>query len=96
MTVRTANTRKECRYGGRVVRPWVVLAAASAYIGLQVWGLAQEPGQMARVKDVAAIEGIRDNQLVGYGLVVGLEAPVTARRLSFLRKLSYPHCSGWA
>jgi flagellar P-ring protein precursor FlgI len=25
-----------------------------------------------RIKDVAAIEGIRDNQLVGYGLVVGL------------------------
>jgi flagellar P-ring protein precursor FlgI len=29
-------------------------------------------GQLARVKDVASIEGIRDNQLVGYGLVVGL------------------------
>ncbi len=27
---------------------------------------------MTRVKDVATIEGIRDNQLVGYGLVVGL------------------------
>jgi flagellar P-ring protein precursor FlgI len=27
---------------------------------------------MARVKDVATIDGIRDNQLVGYGLVVGL------------------------
>jgi flagellar P-ring protein precursor FlgI len=29
-------------------------------------------GGRARVKDVATIEGIRDNQLVGYGLVVGL------------------------
>jgi hypothetical protein len=29
-------------------------------------------GSPARVKDVATIEGIRDNQLVGYGLVVGL------------------------
>jgi flagellar P-ring protein precursor FlgI len=28
--------------------------------------------QRSRVKDVATIEGIRDNQLVGYGLVVGL------------------------
>jgi flagellar P-ring protein precursor FlgI len=27
---------------------------------------------LARIKDVASIEGIRDNQLVGYGLVVGL------------------------
>jgi flagellar P-ring protein precursor FlgI len=33
---------------------------------------AQSPAQQARVKDVATIEGIRDNQLVGYGLVVGL------------------------
>src|SRR5277367_1222025 len=28
--------------------------------------------KLARVKDVATVEGIRDNQLVGYGLVVGL------------------------
>lgn len=33
---------------------------------------AQNPGKKARIKDVATIEGIRDNQLVGYGLVVGL------------------------
>lgn len=35
-------------------------------------GTAETTGQLARVKDVATIEGIRDNQLVGYGLVVGL------------------------
>jgi hypothetical protein len=29
-------------------------------------------GGASRVKDVAAFEGVRDNQLVGYGLVVGL------------------------
>ncbi len=33
---------------------------------------AQETTQKARIKDIASIEGIRDNQLVGYGLVVGL------------------------
>ncbi len=33
---------------------------------------AQAEGQLARIKDVATIDGIRDNQLVGYGLVVGL------------------------
>ncbi len=33
---------------------------------------AQAAQQLARIKDVATIEGIRDNQLVGYGLVVGL------------------------
>ena len=30
------------------------------------------PSKLARVKDVATVEGIRDNQLMGYGLVVGL------------------------
>ncbi|WP_348261386.1 flagellar basal body P-ring protein FlgI [Telmatobacter sp. DSM 110680] len=49
---------------------WTLLAAAIAISA----GLARSetPGQLARVKDVATIEGIRDNQLVGYGLVVGL------------------------
>jgi flagellar P-ring protein precursor FlgI len=34
--------------------------------------LAEDVAHLARIKDVATIEGIRDNQLVGYGLVVGL------------------------
>jgi flagellar P-ring protein FlgI len=34
---------------------------------------AQDSGKKSRIKDVATIEGIRDNQLVGYGLVVGLK-----------------------
>ena len=33
---------------------------------------AENAEHLARIKDVATIEGIRDNQLVGYGLVVGL------------------------
>ena len=49
---------------------WTLMAAAIAISA----GLARSEttGQLARVKDVATIEGIRDNQLVGYGLVVGL------------------------
>jgi len=37
--------------------------------------LALAPGALAqdvRIKDIADVEGVRDNQLVGYGLVVGL------------------------
>jgi flagellar P-ring protein precursor FlgI len=34
---------------------------------------ADQQVQRARIKDVATIEGIRDNQLVGFGLVVGLK-----------------------
>lgn len=30
------------------------------------------PGVVARLKDIAEIQGVRDNQLVGYGLVIGL------------------------
>ncbi|WP_420888062.1 flagellar basal body P-ring protein FlgI [Candidatus Nitronereus thalassa] len=29
--------------------------------------------EAARIKDIAAVEGVRDNQLIGYGLVVGLD-----------------------
>ena len=55
----------------RVFWWWIAIAA--------VWLLAmalvqpEEPGQKSRIKDVTTIEGIRDNQLVGYGLVVGLK-----------------------
>ena len=30
-------------------------------------------GDAARIKDIASIEGVRENQLIGYGLVVGLD-----------------------
>src|SRR3954453_18368428 len=31
------------------------------------------PAQAARIKEVASVQGVRRNQLVGYGLVVGLD-----------------------
>ena len=31
-----------------------------------------QPSPAARLKDLVAIEGVRENQLIGYGLVVGL------------------------
>lgn len=33
---------------------------------------ASAQAKLARVKDVTSVEGIRDNQLIGYGIVVGL------------------------
>ena len=39
------------------------------------------PAQASRIKDIASVEGIRDNQLVGYGLVVGL--PGTGEQTPF-------------
>lgn len=49
---------------------WTLMAAALAIAGGVARG--ETPARLARVKDVATVEGIRDNQLVGYGLVVGL------------------------
>lgn len=41
------------------------------------------PSQLARIKDVATIEGIRDNQLVGYGIVVGLHGTGDSQQTIF-------------
>lgn len=49
---------------------WVLVVATLLAAATLVQ--AEPASQKARVKDVASIEGIRDNQLVGYGLVVGL------------------------
>ncbi len=70
MALRVARSFGLKRRSGQAFWWWLALAAA--------WLLAmtvlrpQEPGRDSRIKDVATIEGIRDNQLVGYGLVVGL------------------------
>lgn len=37
-----------------------------------VLALSVQPAAAERIKDLAAIQGVRDNQLIGYGLVVGL------------------------
>ncbi|MGG5812160.1 flagellar basal body P-ring protein FlgI [Falsiroseomonas sp. CW058] len=50
------------------MRPLLLLLLALLLAGP---ALAQSQGSV-RIKDIADIEGVRDNQLVGYGLVVGL------------------------
>src|SRR5687767_9216456 len=52
--------------------------AAALVIGLGLAPLSNAEAQV-RIKDIADVEGVRDNQLVGYGLVVGL--PGTGDRL---------------
>ncbi|MFP5206360.1 MAG: flagellar basal body P-ring protein FlgI [Acidobacteriota bacterium] len=60
---------------------WLLLAAVGALATLLLPG--QETDRKARVKDVATIEGIRDNQLVGYGLVVGLRGTGDSQQTVF-------------
>ncbi len=50
------------RWCGAMLLAWLVLLPAAA-------GVAES----ARIKDIAAVEGIRSNQLSGYGIVVGLQ-----------------------
>jgi flagellar P-ring protein FlgI len=45
--------------------------------------LAAAPAPAARLKELASIEGVRDNQLVGYGLVVGLNGTGDKRQTFF-------------
>ncbi|NBX65993.1 MAG: flagellar basal body P-ring protein FlgI [Proteobacteria bacterium] len=50
------------------IRTYICLALAIFTLG---FGSAQASG-MSRIKDIVDIEGVRDNMLIGYGLVVGL------------------------
>ena len=51
-----------------------IRAAFTIFCALMVAALTAGPtaAATARIKDIVDIEGVRDNQLVGYGLVVGL------------------------
>jgi flagellar P-ring protein precursor FlgI len=53
----------------RLLRALIALTAVLASAAL--WWPA--PAQAMRLKDVATVQGVRNNQLVGYGLVVGLD-----------------------
>lgn len=47
------------------------LCRGAALLGLCL--LATQPALAGRIKEVAAIEGVRSNQLTGFGLVIGLD-----------------------
>src|SRR5262245_65655420 len=58
----SSNSRSACL---RLARLGVMLLALAA--------TAIPAGATSRIKDIADFEGVRENQLVGYGLVVGLD-----------------------
>lgn len=65
-----ANNRSSSRKTGRML----ALLMALIYLSFPLAMMCQETGAgySVRVKDLADIEGVRSNQLIGYGLVVGL------------------------
>lgn len=68
---------------GRGRSLWFALLLALSWAVLCVLLPAQQNAERARIKDVATIEGIRDNQLVGYGLVVGLRGTGDSQQTVF-------------
>ena len=68
---------------------WLVGLAALAASAALWW---PAPAHAARIKEVASVQGVRGNQLVGYGLVVGLDgtgdqttsAPFTTQSITAL------------
>ncbi len=59
---------------GRNMKNWALKQALAAIISASslLAPFADAHAATARIKDIVDIEGVRDNQLVGYGLVVGL------------------------
>src|SRR5690242_4225108 len=43
-----------------------------AMLAAMAWAAAALPANSERLKDLVQVEGARDNQLIGYGLVAGL------------------------
>jgi len=64
-------TGKHISFSDTVRRAITVLALA--ILPLLIITTAGPAHPTSRIKDIAAFEGVRDNQLVGYGLVVGLD-----------------------
>lgn len=59
------------------------VCAKTAYIGLIAMAILASGAQAARLKDIANIEGVRTNQLIGYGLIVGLDGTGDSQQTKF-------------
>ncbi len=64
-------------------RNLAVCMLMALFVGLQ---MAPAPVQAARIKDIANFRGVRQNQLVGYGLVVGLDGSGDSTKSEFTQQ----------
>ena len=65
-----------------------MLRLAAATIGIVCLVATSPAAASSRIKDIADFEGVRDNMLVGYGLVVGLKGTGDTLRSSVFTKES--------
>ena len=57
----------------RTLLPWPVARRLAPLVALFAALCTALPAQAVRIKEVASVQGVRSNQLTGYGLVVGLD-----------------------
>ena len=69
MIPRRLTTIAARRAARRVARQ----AVRAAVAGLVLMTLQPAPADATRIKDITTVQGVRDNQLIGYGLVIGLQ-----------------------
>lgn len=62
---------------------WKVKLVAAPVLVSLAFGWLHAETRAARIKDLASIEGVRENQLIGYGLVVGLAGTGDRRQTVF-------------
>ncbi len=86
MVTETQKTRTSKTPGFRVYKAELLIMYIFLFTPLMrafAWNTASAAPRQARVKDISSIEGIRDNQLVGYGIVVGLQGTGDSQQTSF-------------
>ncbi len=69
MTHVIGDKGQRTKQGSRIIGPAIAMLSAVLFL---VCVSDQSVNTMSRIKDIASFEGVRDNMLVGYGLVVGL------------------------
>ena len=71
-----AGWQAAVRAGRDLARMMVLMVAVMVAVMVAlaaIQALTSTPARAARIKEVASVQGVRPNQLVGYGLVVGLD-----------------------
>src|ERR1700689_1614365 len=72
-SMRSISTTANRGSGTRACRPGLIPARGGAWtLRFFLLCLSAALSAETRLKDLVSIEGVRDNQLVGYGIVVGL------------------------
>jgi flagellar P-ring protein FlgI len=96
MTTRTARTLLSASWNvwsfssrppadrpNRVLLGMLLLMFVSVSFSASAQMAGGPAGRHVRIKDVASIEGVRDNQLIGYGIVVGLNGTGDSQQTVF-------------